>query len=205
MVILLSSEIKRIQCLEKVNYIEYSAQPNILTSGRYIRSLRYLQELSTKSFEKEKYEGAINRQLNDHLILLQEALLNGTRKKQKYITLSNPLAETLKNLLTSEYTVNDGSLTLINTQDLKKLQIVKRAVMLDSPLVLSFKVKSDNQQYNFNTQIFVTPDNVLTYTRGELEYDYTPNINHNTLINKLGTGLKNNELIIKMKGEGNND
>ena len=194
----MSSEVKRSKCLEKVNHIEYRALPSLLTSGRYIRSLRYLQGVTSDPQAKSQYEDLINKYLTKHLVLLQEALLSSESNSEKK-QISKNTFERIKQLSTSQYTVSEENFSLVDVEGLKKMQTIKRAVILPSPLVLPCKIKSENQQYKFNTQIIMTPNNVLAYTRGEFEFDDSKtNINHNTLLTKIGNGIIQNELVKKI-------
>ena len=197
----MSSELKRSKCLEKVNHIEYRSLPSLLSSGRYISSLRYLQRVTTNTDDKMRYEYVINKCLTKHIVLLQETLLS-SGKSQKETTITPKTYKIIQKLSKSDYAAKEGKYSLVDVEGLKKIQTIKRAVVLSSPLVLPCKVKSENKEYKFNTQIIMTPNNVLGYTRGYFEYDDSkPNINHNTLITKAGKGIKNNEFAKKAKQE----
>lgn len=194
----MSNEIKRSECLVLVNQIDYEATPRLETLGRYIKSLRYLQGLLSNKEDILKYEYIINALIIKHISLLQEMLSDAHKTPNKIIPKS--MAYDIKKLTTSSYKVSDGTYSLIDIEGMKKLHIIKKSVLLPSPIALPCKIMSKNKEYKFNTQIIMTQKNVLSYVRGELDYDNSlVNVNHNTLLTKVGTGIKNNPLITKNK------
>lgn len=195
----MSKELKRSKCLEELNNLVYRAQPSLETSGRYIKALRQSQSLTKDEKEKLKYEYIINKFLRKHIIFIQEAASQSYGKSpRKVVSPSN--AERIKQLAKSSYAVSDGHLSLVDVDGLKKMSVIKRAVVLKEDLVLPCKVKSENQKYKFNTQIIMSKDNVLGYATSQYEYDYSvDNINHNTLLIKIGNGILHNELLEKSK------
>lgn len=195
----MSTESKRSKCLAEVNRIEYKSLPTLVNSGRYIRSLRYLQSVSPNEQDKLKQEYLINKLLTKHIVLLQEAIINSNGVQNTPAVVSLPVANMIKSLAQSPFSVSDGKFSLVDVEGLKRLQIIKRAVILPTTLVLPCKVKSENQQYKFNTQIIMSSSNVLAYTRGVEHDDTLANVNHNTLLTKVGTGITNNPLIKKDK------
>lgn len=195
----MSKELKRNKCLEKIEAITCKANPSLETSGRYIKTLRKSQNLSKDNNEKMKYEYVINKYLQKHMILLQESAINSYGKKpDKRLSLTK--GEFIKNLAKSEYGVGENKYTLVDVDCLKQFKMLEKSVILKDDLVLSCKVKSENQKYRFNTQIIMSQNNVLGYTTNEYEYDYSlNNVNHNVLLTKVGSGIKNNELLEKSK------
>lgn len=197
----MSTELKRAQFFEKVNRLEYSARPCIETSGRHIKSLRYMSQFITDNTKKTQCEYTINKDLTKHLILLQEAIVSGTKKIPQKRTIPEHTAKAIQQLSTSQYGVTEGKYSFVDVEELKKLKIISRAVVLKNPLVLPCNVISQNKQYKFKTEIIMTPTNVLAYIKGNPQYDTTAvNVNHNTLLTKVGKGIVNNKLVQK----GNN-
>ena len=194
----MSNEIKRSECLVFVNQIDYEANPRLETLGRYIKSLRYLQGLCSDEDDILKYEYMINTLIIKHIALLQESISPFTKGENKSI--SKDLGNDIKNLTTSPYKVSDGNFSLINVEEMKKLYVIKKAVLLPSPIALPCKIMSKNKQYKFKTQIIMTQKNVLAYVHGELDYDSSQvNVNHNTLLTKVGKGIKNSPLLTKTR------
>lgn len=192
----MNKEIKRAHCLSSIYQIVNRNNPNLINCGRYIKALRQEQNLTLDIETKQKYEYIITKLLEKHIIYLQEAILSATTRKTRAI--SPQLASKIKSLSSSQYSVQDQKYSLVDIDGLRKMEIIKKAVILKDDLVLPCKVKSDNQQFKFNTQIIVTKDNVLTYASCKLEHDPTQtNINHNTLLTKIGKGILENELISK--------
>lgn len=196
----MSNELERSRCLEEVHYITYHASNNLLNSGRYIKALRHTQGLSRSDREKMRYEYLINRCLQKHIVFLQEAIINGYGKTPNTRLIPAESAKRIKALATSSLAVSDGKHSLIDVDGLKKMEMIKRAVLLKDDLVLPCKVKSENQKYKFNTQIIMTRDNVLSYASRGLDYEPTQTYsNKNIAIQKVGAGIKNNELLAKSK------
>ena len=195
----MSKELKRNRCLEDIDAITYKRNPRIETSGRYIKTLRKSQSLSSDDNEKMKYEYVINKHLNKHILLLQEASINGYGKTaNKRITISK--GEFIKILAKSQFAVSEDKFTLVDVEGLKHFKILDKSVMLKEDLVLPCKVKSENQKYKFNTQIIMSKNNVLGYSTNNYEYDYSiNNVNHNVLLTKVGKGIVSNELLAKSK------
>ena len=191
----MSKELKRSKCLENIAYITYRTNPNIENCGRYIKALRNSLSLVKDPNEKEKYEVLINKCLSTHLVYLQEAILCAN-KNNKNTTINFNTALKLKQLARSSYSINEGKYSLVNIEALKKLNAIKKSVILTDTLVLPCKVKSFNEQFKFNTQIIMSQDNVLGYTNGNYEFDNSK-VNHYILINKIGEGIKNNPLLKK--------
>lgn len=191
----MSSELQRNKCLEQIYNLSYRATPSLETSGRYIKILRNIQSLTKDSKEKVKYEYKINKCLHKHIIFLQESIIN-SYGKIKNTKLEFSCGEKIKQLAKSKYSLEDANLSIVDVDGLKKMNMIGKAVMLKSPLVIPCKVKSENQKYKFNTQIIMTKNNVLSYASNELEYDDSV-INHNILLTKVGKGLLNNELLTK--------
>ena len=189
----MSKELKRSKCLENVAYIMYRSNPNLENCGRYIKALRNSQSLVTDSVEKENYDYLINKYLSKHIVYLQESLLCAN-KNQINSAIPFEIALRLKSLSRSDDSLSEGKYSLVNIEALKKMLMIKKAVVLKDNLVLPCKVKSFNEQYKFNTQVIMSKENVLAYTNGNYEHDNSL-VNHYTLINKLGEGIKNSELL----------
>lgn len=192
------SELKRSKCLEQIHNISYRSLNNLESSGRYITALRHSQSLEKDENEKLNYEYSINQCLYKHIIFLQESIINSYGKKTNLKIIPLNLANTIKKLAKSNYAVSQNNISLVDVEGLKKLQTIKKAVILKDNLVLPCKVKSENQKYKFNTHIIMTKENVLSYASNSLEYEGNQNnIYHNVLLTKVGKGIKDNELIKK--------
>ena len=183
----MSSELKRNKCLEQIYHVPYKSMPSIETSGRYIKTLRNIQSLTKDEKEKVKYEYIINKCLHKHIIFLQESIINGYGNT-KNTKLDPSIGEKIKRLAKSDYSLVEGNISITDVDGLKKMNMLKKAVILKKPLVLPCKVKSENQKYKFNTQIIMTKNNVLSYASNKLEYDSSV-VNHNILLTKVGKGL----------------
>lgn len=195
----MSRELNRNKCLEHLDAITYKSNPRIETLGRYIKSLRKSQSLTKDVNEKMKYEYVINKYLNKHIALLQDAAIRENAKTPNK-RISTFTGNFIKRLLVSEHAVSDNRFTLVDVDGLKHFEILDKSVILKSDLVLPCKVKSENQQYRFNTQVIVSKSNVLGYSTKEYEYDYSSNnVNHNVLLTKVGKGITENELLTKNK------
>lgn len=191
----MSSEIKRNKCLEQIYNLSYRTLPCLETSGRYIKTLRNIQSLIKDEKEKMKYEYMINKCLHKHIVFLQESIISSYGKSPNN-KISNEKGKIIENLAKSNYSFNENNMSIVDIDGLKKIQMIKNAVIIKEPLVLPCKVKSENQKYKFNTQIIMTKNNVLSYASNKLEYE--PGItNHNILLTKVGKGISENELIQK--------
>lgn len=188
-------ELKRSKCLENIAYIIYRSNPNLENCGRYIKALRNSLSLTQDIKEKEKYEYIINNCLSKHIIYLQESILKANKTDKPNI-ISYDLALRLKSLSRSNNSITDGKYSIVNIEAFKQLSIINKSVILNDNLVLPCKVKSFNEQYKFNTQVIMSKENVLTYSTSNYEHDNSL-VNHYTLINKIGQGILNNELVKK--------
>ena len=161
--------------------------------------MKSIKILPINEKEKVKYEYIINKLLRKHIIFIQEVVSESQDKTPRKV-LSPLQGEKIKQLAKSGCAASNGTFALVDVDGLKKLEVIKRAVVLKDDLVLPCKVKSENQKYKFNTQIIMSRDNVLGYAKGQYDYDYgLENVNHNTLVVKLGSGILNNELLEKSK------
>ncbi len=195
----MSIELKRNKCLENIAYVIYRSNPNLENCGRYIKALRNSLSLTTDIEEKRYYEELIKKCLSNHIIHLQEALLGASELKENNV-IPFDMALRIKSLSRSNNSLSEGKYSLVNIDALKKMLTIKKAVVLEDSLVLPCKVKSFDQKYKFNTQIIMSKDNVLAYTNDHYELD-TSLINHYTLINKIGSGILNSELLKSKKQE----
>lgn len=195
----MSKELKRNKCLEEINYLAYHAQGGLEASGRYIKSLRQTQRSLDNDNDKKRYEYNIKRTMDKHLVSLQEAIVKSYGKSpNKKISASK--GELIKMLATSDLSVREGKYSLVDVEGLNKFKILSKVVLLKDELLLPCKVRSENQQYRFNTQIIMSKYNVLAYADRGFEYETeTSNINHNVLLNKVGKGIINNELLEKAR------
>ena len=193
----MANELKRSKCIEEINLLAYHASPNLLTSGRYIKALRNYQNIVKNDNEKMKLEYLINRHLHKHIVFLQEAIINSYNKKPEIITINKEQALKFKQMAKSDYAISDTNMSIIDIEGMKKLETIKKSVVLKNTMVLPCKIKSENQKYKFNTQIIMTKNNVLGYA--SYSYDYDSKTNHNIMIHKLGKGIKNNDLLTKKK------
>lgn len=194
----MSSELKRSKCLEEIYANTYRANPNLVTSGRYLKTLRHTQTHLENEEEKAKYEYIINRGLQKHIVYLQEAIINsyGNTSNKRQISASS--AQAIKRLASSNLVTKGEKYSMVDIDGLRRLSTIKKAVVLEKTLVLPCKVKSENQQFKFNTEIIITKNNVLTYASHDLEHDTSKNnVNHYVLITKMGKGLKESKLVEK--------
>lgn len=189
----MTKEIKRSQCLTSIYALIYRNNPSLSSLGRYIKALRQEQNLISDITKKNEYEALINNLMQKHIILLQENVLSYQPLKPKSI--EKNMANKIKDLSSCQYCVNDNKYSLVDVDGLKKMKIIKNSVLLKDNLVLPCKVKSENQNYKFIVQIIMTPSNVLLNSKNSFEYDYSKsNVNHYTLLTKVGKGITNNEL-----------
>ena len=78
------------------------------------------------------------------------------------------------------------------------MQILQRAVVLKKDVALPVKVKSSNGKYKFNAQIILSKGNVLSYASNNFGYEENyAKLYRVTPIERLGSGVKNNEVIEK--------
>lgn len=195
----MSSELQRSRCLEEIHANTYHANPNLVTSGRYLKTLRHTQSQLQTEEEKLKYEYMISRGLQKHIVYLQEAIISsyGNTAPKKQISKSS--AQKIKILATSNLATNMERYSMVDVDGLRRLSTIKKAVVLDKNLVLPCKVRSENKQYKFNTEIIVTKNNVLTYASHDFDHDSSlTNINHYVLITKLGNGILSSPLVQKI-------
>lgn len=189
----MTKELKRSQCLTSIYGLVYQSNPELCSLGRYIKALRYEQSLLKDPLNNQQYDSKINNLLQQHIIYLQEAVLSFKHLKTK--TIDRQLANKIKNIASSQFSVSDDKYSLVDIDGLKKIKLIKNAVVLKDNLVLPCKVKSDNGQFKFVVQIVMTKDNVLLNSKNNFEFDYSSsNVNHYTLLTKVGKGITTNEL-----------
>ena len=190
------NELKRAKCMEQINERVYHSNPNLLSSGRLIKSLKELQRIAKSDEEKLKYEYAINKLLQKHLFYIQEAIINsnGLTKQEKEITVS--CGNFLNRVANEDYGVMNEKYTFVDIDYLKKCDILNKSVILKDDLVLPINVKSSDEKYRFKTQIIFTKNNVLTYATSGLEFEQANNLHHR-LLHNIGKGIANNELLEK--------
>ena len=51
------------------------------------------------------------------------------------------------------------------------MKVLDKAVVLKKDVVLPIKVKSSDRKYNFNAQIILSKNNVLSYASNEMAYE----------------------------------
>jgi hypothetical protein len=133
-----------------------------------------------------------------HLDMLEDAFSNEELISEPNKIIYPHFANALRDLINSSLAFKDEKYTMVDIEGLKRLQILKRAVFLDEPLTLSCKVRTENQQHNFNSEIILTPNNVLSYTRGNFKYEDTQENNYTAIyIENMGEKLKTHELLEK--------
>ena len=93
----MDSKEKKCLCLEQFYSNCYRANPNLLTSGRYIKSLKEHYNKTQSLDTKIKYEYLINRLLQKHIIHLQESIINSLGNTITKRTISNEVATRIFN------------------------------------------------------------------------------------------------------------
>jgi len=192
----MNKQVKRALCLEGI----YSLPTHTLeSSGRYIKALRHSYGLTSNPMEKVKYEYKLTRSLQKHIMLLQENIINSVGKSPNK-KIESSIGNNIKNLTKSPVALNEGKYSYVDVDSLRNLKLLKKAVILKKDVVLPVKVKSRDNAYKFNTQIILSKNNILSYASNTLD---ASNVNarlYNPIkIERLGTGIKNNELIEKAK------
>ena len=188
----MNKQVKIASCLEHI----YSISPNTIeSSGRYIKAIRQSYGLTNNSSEKVKYEYKLTRSLQKHIMLLQENIVHNSNKTPTN-TIDANVAKTIINLTKSQIAYTEGRISYVDVDSLRNLNALEKAVIIKKDIVLPVKVKSSDGVYKFNTQIILSKSNVLSYASNTLDTKeveaklYVPR-----RIEKLGLGIKNNELI----------
>ena len=187
----MSKELNKSICLKNIHSSAYKACPSLENSGRYIKAIHHLYNKLENEDEKLECQYLVNRHLSSHIICLQEAIINSFNTDNKSPFISKQQGDKFRELAKGEFSLKEGKYSLVDAEDLKTMQMLKRCVYLDKDLVLPCKVKSQDDTYHFNTEIIVTKNNVLSYASYGFEEDKTRNVNHNVLITKYGKGIKN--------------
>ena len=189
----MTKELNKTLCLNKINKVSYTSSPSLLTSGRYVKSLHHLLANLKSEDEKIECQYLINKCLGAHIVYLQEAIINSFNTQFTLSTISKQQGDFFKDLAKSDFSVKEGKYSLMHAEGLKNLMMLEKTVLLSkSSLVLPCKIKSLNGKYHFNTQIIMTDNNVLAYASSNFDKNESnKNVNHNTLITKMGKGFKN--------------
>lgn len=181
-------------CLESAYSIN---QNTIEASGRYIKAIRQVYGLTSNPNEKIKCEYKLTRSLQKHIILLQENIVYNSGKpttKKIDTTIAKNLIKASKSIVA----INNDKFSYVDIDSLRNMQVLDKTVVLKKDVVLPIKVKSSDQTYKFNAQIILSKNNILSYASNTLS---TEEINDKlyklTPIEKLGSGIKNNEIIEK--------
>ena len=192
----MNKQIKRAQCLENV----YSIAPATLeSSGRHIKALRHLYGLTTNNSELLKLQYHLTRALQKHIMLLQETIIYSAGKTTDKKIDAN-VAEKLKGLTTSVVAINDGKHNYVDVDSLRNMKVLDKAVVLKNDVVLPIKVKSSDRKYNFNAQIVLSKNNILSYASNQLSYEESyAKLYRPTKIERFGKGIKHNEIIANAK------
>ena len=192
----MNKQLKRAQCLESV----YSISPATLeSSGRYIKALRHSYGLTSNETEKVKYEYKLTRSLQKHIMLLQETIISSAGKSPSK-KIDGRVARKLKGLTSSVVAISDGKHSYVDVDSLRNMKVLDKTVVLKKDVVLPIKVKSSDRQYNFNAQIILSKDNVLSYASNGIAYEENyAKLHRQTKIERFGKGIKHNEIIEKAR------
>ena len=187
----MSKELKQSICLRDIYGKPYASCPNLEISGRYIKSLYHLLTRMEDENDKIECQYLINKCLSKHIVYLQEAIIQSFDQKPQLPLISYSKGKKLKQIATSELSVSDGKYSLVDLEALKNLKLLSKSVILTKELVLPCKVKSPNQNYRFQADVIVTKSNVLAYAGHNYDSQSNErNVNHNTMIHRIGKGLK---------------
>lgn len=185
------NELKKCEYIEKISRINHQASQTLESSGRYIKSMKQSQNGSLNLEKKSQYEYLIADLLEKHFIYLQETIIKSYGKVPTTPHIPPTLVNKVDKLINSSFAISDNHFTIVDIEGLKRLQILKKAVLLPKSISLPCKVKSSNDKYKFVTDIIMSPSNILGYSSYNYGYDSSNNnVNHNTLLHKIGQGLK---------------
>jgi hypothetical protein len=181
-------------CLEQVYAMNLSS---VEASGRHIKAVRHASSLVKTDKDKLKYQYKLTRSLQKHIMLLQSNIVENSGKEMDK-TISEKEAKTLTSLVTSPVAYTEGKYSYVDVDTLRSLQVLEKAVVLKKDVALPVKVKSSNGKYKFNAQIILSKGNVLSYASNNFGYEENyAKLYRITPIERLGSGIKNNEVIEK--------
>ena len=192
----MNTQVKRALCLERIYSI---STHTVESSGRHIKATRHYRGLVSSESEQQKCDYALVRSLNKHVSLLQESIINSAGKTPSK-KVDSSFATRIITLTKSPIALTEGNYSYVDVDSLRNMNSLKKAVTLKKDVVLPVKVKSQDEVFKFNVQIVLSKNTVLSYASNTFSKDsdveklYRP-----VKIERLGKGIKNNELIEKAK------